>query len=458
MAFLNGPGDYNYYITGYGAKIYPASWNAAGTALVDPASGIPIRMANMGGPRKAALLGDSIASQNIETGSGSYYYRGKGWLTWAQARLGWCWDIQYSDNYAVSGTTMDVMIASQLPLLKAGHALYNYDRCFISSGTNDSNAGNSLATMIADATELIGDIGGLGIIPVHIGILPRATAGGMTDARRKNLRFNDWLANYAARTGNLEFIQGAHEAVANNADANGYILSGASADGLHPNDLGAYHIGEALYNYYVGKGLPSALAFAQSQADQYNATYNQSGVVFDSPNPLLLGTAGVAPLEYPTGMSAAGTNCTWTKDTRNLNNGETRATSVCTIVGATSNGYLYDDNVASGAWDTEEIAEDDVIYGQAIVEVTTGGAGVLPNLTLVENNGVTALTGGCLVRDQADIGTIPSGTILTLRTPNMTVRTYGGSGNASVFAKLNAYSPAAAGVLTVRAFEVRKVV
>ena len=412
----------------------------------------------IGGPRKAALLGDSIIAQNLEVSSGNTYYRGKGFLTWAQARLGHPWDIQAADNYAVGGTSTTVMISSQLPLLKAGHLLYNYDRCFISSGTNDSQAGDSLATIIENTTRLIGDIGGLGIIPVHIGVLPRATSGGMTDRNRKNLRLNDWLANYAARTGNLEFIQGACESVANNADANGYILAAASADALHPNDWGAYYIGEALYNYYAGMGLPSALQFAQSQADQFEATYNASGVLFDSPNPLLLGTAGSAPLEYPTGMSAAGTNCTWTKATRNLSNGQTRATSVCTIAGATSNGYLYDDNVASGAWDTEEIDEGDTIYAQAIVEVTTGAAGVQPYLTMVESDGVTTKTVSCLVRDVVDCPAIPNGTLLTLRTPNHVVRAYGGSGNCSVFSKLNVYSGGNTGVITVRAFEMRKVV
>lgn len=438
----------------YWSNTVATTRDASGNVVGLSAGGNRIRTANMGGPRKAAILGDSIAGQNLESAGTDTAYLGRGYLTWAQARLGWCWDIQISDQYAVGGTTMDVIIANQLPLLKAGHNLYNYDRCFISSGTNDSNGGSSIATMISLATRLIGEIGGMGIIPVHIGILPRGNDGAMTDAKRKNLRFNDWLANYAARTGNLEFIQDAHEAVANNATEYGNAIT-AMMDGsvLHPLDSGAYAIGEAMYGYYVGMGLPSALAFAQSQADKYHAAINNSGVLFDSPNPLLQGGTTA-----PTGMITAGTNCTWSKGTRNLSNGQTRDTVICTVAGATSNGYLYDDNVASGAWDTEEIAEGDVIYAQAIVEVTTGGAGIRPYLALTENNGVDSKSSICIARDSSNIGTISNGTILVLRTPNITVRPYGGSGNASMFAKLNVYSPGASGVFTVRAFEARKVV
>jgi hypothetical protein len=434
-----------------GNHIVRSTTNPNTGGLRFPISGNTVSM--LKSPRKAALLGDSIVAQNLEVSGGGSYYRGKGYLSWALARLGWPWDLQWSDQYAVGGTTIEVMLADQLPLLKSGHALYDYDRCFISCGTNDSNGGATISKMIEDASRLIGEIGALGITPVHIGILPRGTAGGMTDAKRKNVRFNDWLANYAAKTGNLEFIQSACESVANNADANGYILASMSADALHPNDLGGFCIGEAMYQYYAGMGLPSALQFAQSQADQYDATYNTSGVVFASPNPIMLGGTTA-----PTGMSSAGTNYTWAVGTRTLFNGQTKPVVGCTIAGATTNGYLYDDISAAGGWDTEAIQEGDQVYAQAIVEITTAGAGILPFLTIAESDGVSSSESGCLKKSTADVGTLPTGTILTLRTPNHTVKPYAGSGNASLFAKLNITSPAAAGAISVRAFEMRKVV
>lgn len=433
-------------LVGVGATIDPVT---GGIRYTTPSGGLQRVL----GPRKWALLGDSIASANTSAVGGNVYYRQTGWLCWAMARLGWPADMQVSDNYAIGGTTTDVMVANQLPALRAGHAVNNYERVFISSGTNDSNAGRSFSDWTNDTLRLIAGICEMGIVPAHIGVLPKGTSGGMTDAKRQNLRFNDWLANYAAKTGCLEFLQGCHESVADNSTSNGYIIAGCSDDQLHPNDLGGFNIGEQIYQYYKSMGLPSALQFSQSQADQYNATYNTSGVIFDSPNPLLTGGTTA-----PTGMTTAGTNCTWAVGTRTLANGQSRPTVGCTVSGATSNGYLYDDNVASGAWDVEEIAEGDYVYAQAVVEVTTGGSGILPYLSMAENNGVNSTEAACLKRSSVDVGTIPSGTILTLRTPNLPARAYGGSGNASFFAKLNVYSPAASGLITVRAFEMRKVV
>lgn len=406
--------------------------------------------------RTACLLGDSIAAQNLtgvpQSAGTGVSYPGGSWLAWAQARLGWLWDVQYPDNFAVGGVNCSVMRNTQLPLALAAHRTRQYDRAFISGGTNDLFGSRTLQQTIDDLQYVFIALANNGIIPVYIGVLPRNRTGGVLPGHKKAAALNAWAAMFAATTGLVEYIP-CHECVADNSTADGYILAAASSDNLHPGDWGAYQIGEQLYSYYKNSGLRSILRFAESPLDNYDATDNRRGVCFELPNAYLLGGP-----QYPTHMSVAGANCTWATGTRPLDNGQTKPVVNCTITGATS-GFLYDDSTASAAWlASDTIAEGDVIYAQAQVAVTTGGAGILPSLFLNENNGANSCSAGCLLRGNADIPAMPDGTILTLRTPNITVRPYGGSGSAAVFAHLRTYSSGAAGVLQIRSFEMRKAI
>ena len=420
---------------------------------------LPISMLR---PNKIASLGDSIATKNCQQLSYGTFYQPNSWLTWAQMRLGWSWEHQLDDNYAVSGKTTAQVISEQLPLLRAVQGSKQYQRAFISSGTNEVST-DSVASMIENFSRLLGEVADMGIIPVHIGLLPSGTAGGMTDAKRKALRMNDWLANYAAKTGALEFIPGIYESVTDNSAGNGYWLSTMTADGIHPNTLGAWAIGEAIYNYYAGRGLPSALNFAQSQADIWDATYNKSGHIFASANPLLLGGTSA-----PTGMSTNGGTGPYvvsSKGTRTLVNGQTRATVDFAVTnssgGTLTNGFLSDTLSATEGWDaSERIQEGDVVYGQAIAEITSGSiAGLLPYLQIFENDGTDEDIGGCaLFNSTGEIGAYANGTILTLRTPNMTVRPYSGSGTAKCYMRAYVRAPdGTSAVVKWRAFEFRKV-
>ena len=390
-------------------------------------------------------MGDSIMGQNYgPTGKSA-----AGCLNWLQALLGQPWSMTAADNFAVAGTLSSVVRAVQLPNVIASSAIVPIQRAFISSGTNDTNAGRPLADIKSDLSAIIDTLLNAGIIPVHIGILPRGNDGAVTAAKLQNMQLNEWLENYAYTQGGLEFID-CSLAIANNATAFGNALV-ALTDGtiLHPNDAGAYYIGNTLASYYRAKGVAPAIRFAASQADIFNATNNPSGVVFDNPNPLLQGGTTA-----PTNMTTSGG--VWAMGTRTLPNGQTKPQAVCTLAANTTH-FLYADALATGRWDTENIREGDLVYGVCELELVNVTSLQGCELTLVESDGVTQTSSGDLVATAGSIGATGSSVTLFTQTPLHRIRPYGGSGSASVFLRQRISTGVGeVGTVRIKGFEMRK--
>lgn len=400
---------------------------------------------------RIALMGDSIAAQNTDNASPAFDYNDNGWLTWAMCRLGWPWYLPLANNFAVAGTTTDVIIANQLPSVLAEHAVRPISRVFISCGTNDSNSGRSLADTKESFYRLFGTLLDAGIIPVHIGVLPRGNDGSLTNPKRQNMAMNEWMRWYESTRGGLEFVD-CSLAIANNASAFGNALT-TMTDGsfLHPITLGAFHMGKVIADYYRVRGVSPMMHFATQQGDQYDATYNPTGVVFESPNPTM--TGGVSA---PTGMTTSGGS--WAVSTRTLDNGQTKPTVVCTLAASTTH-YLYDDSTAVGAWASEGINVGDWVYGQCELVLTSAVGLNSCSLQLNESDGTTTRQARCL--DASTAMGVTTDTPLTLytQTPPIQVQPYSGSGNASVFLRQNIGTGAgASGTATIRAFEIRKFV
>lgn len=398
------------------------------------------------GIARIALMGDSIAAQNTDYAS---VKRANGPISWMLARLGQPWYLPRANNFAVGGTTCEVIRANQLPLVLSAHAASPMQRVFMSCGTNDTNTGRSLSAIKDDMAAMFDALLDAGITPVHHGILPRGNDGSLTNAKRQNMHLNEWLEWYAYTRGGLEFID-CSLAIANNASAFGNALTSLT-DGtqLHPLDNGAFFMSEIMANYYRAKGIAPQIRFAANQADQYDATHNPWGVVFDSPNPLLQGGATA-----PTGMTCTGG--TWACSTRTLSNGQTKPQINCTLAASTTH-FIYDDAVATGGWDTENVREGDWLYGVCELELVNVTNLTSCALELVENNGVNTTTAADLSAGSGAIGATGSSLTLYTMTPPIQMRAYGGSGNASAFLRQRIINGSGeTGTVRIKGFEMRK--
>ena len=398
---------------------------------------------------RVALMGDSIAQQNTNSSATVSSKILHGYLVWALAYLGQPWDFTPDDNYAVNGTSLDVMLSAQLPEIQTAVADgTRYQRVFISGGTNDTNASRAIADIKADYLAIFNGLRALGAIPVCHGILPRGIDASLTTAKKVNMQINEWLAQQAA-TGLIEFID-VTASVADNAAAYGNALTTCMYDSgtsnLHPNARGAALIGKAIADYYSATGVVPAIKFATQAGDLYDRTNNPHGSLFS--NPLLQGGTTA-----PTGMFTSGG--TWSKVNRTLANGQVRTDCQCVLAASTTH-YLYDDWITTGDWASTELQPGDVIEARAWVEITSGVNINEINLRIEESNGVTTF----IVRDMSTSNAgIPDGNhVIYLKTPPLTVRDYGGSGNASIFARLDVVTAAgASGTVVVKAFEARRI-
>ncbi len=401
-------------------------------------------------PPTIAIMGDSIAAQNTSVLSGTYYTQARGPVMWMLSYLGHPWDFQPSDNVAVAGTTLDVIIANQLPALLALHATRRYQRVFISAGTNDTNSARTIDAIQADFLTLFRTLRAAGIIPVHTGIRPRGIDGAITTAKQANMRLNEWLF-LQSLAGLIEFVP-VSEVYADTSTAFGNAVAALMYDGgtsaLHPNARGAALEGRVMADYYSARGVRPGLVLATQQGDVFDRTNNPAGVAFASANPLLIGGTTT-----PTGMTTSGG--TWSNVGRTLPNGQTRADRSCALAASVTH-YLYDDWTKTGAWAATDLQPGDIIEGRALV-VLSGVVNVnAVQMRLSENNGAGGLTHYALASSES--ASLQGDHVLYLRTPRVPVRNYAGSGNVSVFARADIVTDSgASGTAIVRAMEVRKV-
>jgi len=399
------------------------------------------------------LAGDSIAQQSTTVTGGSYNYNGRGEDIWAMMELGWPWQFEPADNFAVFGSTLDAIIATQLPAILTANATKRYVKCFLSAGTNDTNAGTALATIKDYYTTLFDALLAVGITPVITSIRPRGIDGAMTNAKRQNAELNQWLYEQSI-AGRCEYLD-VGATYADNAAAFGNALTSMMYDSgtvnLHPNGKGANFAGAVKAAIYRNSGVVPALTFATQQSDVFDRTNNPHGVAFNNANPLLQG--GVTA---PTGMTTSGG--VWSKVNRTLANGQVRSNPTCALA-ATTVHYLYDDWVATGAWGATQLQPGDIIEGRAMINLA-GVTGIKNiQLRLSESDGVTSISHYCSYGTTDDLQlAIPGSKIYYLKTPRVAIRAYGGSGNASIFLRAEVETNGSgAGTYTVYQFEVRKV-
>ena len=391
---------------------------------------------------KIALVGDSTCFQNSTAAT----FLMQGPINWMLRELGYPVYYDPSDNYGIGGATTRTCIDIQLPNLVAGHAINNYQRCFISIGTNDTAL--SFSTRQAQTLELFNRIRDLGIIPVSVGIRPRGNDGADTTYKKSARAINQWIYQQSL-AGVCEYVD-ISEVYADTSTAFGNIVAALSDDSLHPNPTGAHREGHALAVAYSGKLGPSTLRLATEQADVFDRVNNPYGVCLGSAsNPLLIGGTTA-----PTGMTSVGG--TWSKVSRTLTNGQTRSDPQCVLAASTSH-TLDQTWTATGAWGSTELHPGDVVECRAKITVTNGVNIRLLKLSIIENDGVTSR----FVTDNSDAGVAPlvDGTYtIYMKTPHITISPYAGTGNAFLNIQFRAQTVAAAsGTVQVLALEARPI-
>ena len=400
------------------------------------------------GQSPIAVMGDSIAAQNSNIVGGTYSTMARGPVSWMLSYLGHPWDFQPSDNFAVSETNLDAIIAAQLAPLLAAHATRRYTRCFISAGTNDTNGARTVAQIKIDFTTLFNALSSAGIRPVMTGIRPRGSDGAVTAAKRQNAQLNEWLY-LLSLTGAIDYIPAGAEVYADNSTAFGNCLAALMYDSvLHPNTRGAALEGRAMANYFIAKGVVPGIAFATQQSDSFERTDNPAGVAFNAANPLLQGGTTT-----PTGMTVTGG--TWSLGSRTLSNGQTRPVRSCALAASTLH-HLYDDWTKTGAWLATDLQPGDIIEARASIVLTSAVAVNSVTIRLAEHDGNTSLSHYGLFSNESAV--LSGNHTLYLRSPRITVRSYFGSGNVNIFARVECQTDGgASGTFDVHAFEVRKV-
>ena len=407
---------------------------------------------------RIAVMGDSIAQLNSTQTTLAPAYSTQGWLTWAQARLGWPWYFPIANNFAVFGTTTTVILANQLPTVLASHAVHPISRIFITAGTNDAGSSIPLATTEANLASMFSQLKAAGIIPVYIAQLPRGSDVSLTTQKQNLLALNEWAYWYMTTEGGMEFIDCSDALVDNSTAFFNPILTlmdGPSAY-LHPRDLGSWYMGKIIAAYYTAKGIAGSNHFAKNLGDYWSAS-NPSGYVLSSANVMMAGAGDFA--------TSGGT---WVAGTRTLDNGQTRKIWTDTLAASTTH-YMYDDVLgpAASAWDgTKGVLSGLYVYGIAQFTLTNVTNITTIQLQVNENdgsgNGLNSggvIYGGSYAMNwsyNTNASAPDSPLTLTLMTPPILVRPYYGTGQPSIFVKLGWTTGAGgSGSIQVNALDVR---
>jgi lysophospholipase L1-like esterase len=199
-------------------------------------------------------------------------------ITWANALLGQ--RLNVIGNFGISGNTTTQMLA-RIDSVVALHPAY----CIVLGGTNDVWDTDASVTE-NNLLDIYQTLIGAGITVVAVTIPPSTW---VTAVKQRVIAINAYIKGLRSSLKNY-LVCDAYEAIVN--PANDEPISGRTFDGLHPNTLGGYSIGKALYN------LLNPIIPALSPFMGVNDTRNKYA------NPYLLGGTTVATSWNVNGMTA----------------------------------------------------------------------------------------------------------------------------------------------------------
>ena len=342
---------------------------------------------------RIAILGDSISDQNTVTGvNGPDVESARGYMVQAKAILGAQIAFDRSLEFGVSGETSG-QIRARLPIVLASAP----DALVLLAGTNDvswpwTTTRDNIRTIVDECARRG--------IPVFVQTIFERTddkwaSSALTTAqiqyeRDRVMRINRWIYAYAQLQAGLIPVNTTR---ALTDPLTGKIRTDVFADGLHPNALGAWLLGQALAAA-IRPRLPVYDLAPFSVYDAWSAD-NPGGNLIS--NPLMLGTGGsVASASGFSGSVADGWTLARTRSSAAVDSG----TVACSKVARDDGGIGYwqravASNLVRAASDGNEIYSF-----QQVLLLSTAKYAVGQRLKLVADYRLVSLSGpmhSCMV-------------------------------------------------------------
>jgi len=209
-----------------------ARWNATGTALVDPVTGLD-RLDSRPFGGGAIFIGTSITKQ----GFGSGVYDAKGWFVPMNISLDWAFTTLI--DASTSGQTTSYHLANWDTLVAPYYD--QFQTAFIEIGPNDANGPTvDSATTISNVQTMAGYLLARGKVVVIL--TPTPATSHTTGAELAHMSaVTKAIQEYAAVTNNVYLVEAGR--VLTDPD-DGYPNTTMSADGTHPSYPGSSVIGK----------------------------------------------------------------------------------------------------------------------------------------------------------------------------------------------------------------------
>jgi lysophospholipase L1-like esterase len=187
-------------------------------------------------PNTIVLLGDSITANNgsgdfMTTGT-SFYFSDFGYFTWANVLLGQ--RLRVLDIVGLSGSTTEEILA----VVESGVLPLQPGWCFVLAGVNDAVAGLTYSTVIEHIKTIFDKLNANNIGVIVSTICPRDSSSTSQDIIDK---VNSWLRWTALNDPNIILVDMRKAVIDNTTDL---WVANASDDNLHPQQYGAYLMGE----------------------------------------------------------------------------------------------------------------------------------------------------------------------------------------------------------------------
>lgn len=228
---------------------------------------------------RVGLVGDSITYTNTSVGvANNLLYYDNGYFGWAAALLGLNPASVY--NGGVGGETT-AMFADQLAAaIDAG-----CDVIFYLGGTNNADGADMVRLALADYESAYQTCRDRGVF--YYALTPIAKNA---DTSTKAARYRALSARIVSRFANRPDSHAADtQAAVYDYTANDW-KTGYTYDGTHPNSLGGYYMGKAIYTATVARILKPFNTTLAATSDDYRATDAGSNQLLA--NPMLTGTSG----------------------------------------------------------------------------------------------------------------------------------------------------------------------